>query len=133
LKFVRKKPPVRIRSTRPFQERIVLERDKIVEFSRHWINTWNAGDIAEIMSHYAKDVEFSSPLVIQRLNRTSGKLAGADELRTYFEVSLHGGIKRRFSLESVAIGSDAFVINYNTSSWSGCLGSILSKCQYGCS
>ncbi|MFN3953319.1 MAG: nuclear transport factor 2 family protein [Pararhodobacter sp.] len=90
----------------------MLQKDRVMAFCQQWINDWNAGDVNEIMSHYSDDVDFSSPLVVQRLHRPSGRIKGAKELRSYFQVSLQGQIKPKFSLKSVAIGPDAFVIDY---------------------
>ena len=88
----------------------MLSRDHVRQFVDEWLTAWNGADLPAIMSHYEDDVEFSSPLIAKRLGRPSGKIHGAAELRAYFQSSLSGEVPPRFTLSSIAIGTDSFAI-----------------------
>ena len=54
------------------------------DFAKNWIGAWNSHHIDAILSHYADDVEFTSPFVVRLLNQLDGTLHGLVELRSYF-------------------------------------------------
>lgn len=57
-------------------------------FARSWLDAFNAHDLDRIMSHYAEDVEHSSPTVLRVLGEPSGIVRGRPALRAYFEKAL---------------------------------------------
>jgi len=59
----------------------MIERSWAEDFARDWIESWNAHDLERILGHYADDFEMTSPLIVQRLGITDGKLKGKDAVR----------------------------------------------------
>lgn len=59
-------------------------------FAQGWIEAWNRRDLESLLSHYAEDVEFRSPLVVRLLGEpfTSGTVRGRQNLRDYFAKAL---------------------------------------------
>ena len=57
-------------------------------FAREWVQAWNQRDLEAILSHYAEDVEFQSPLVVKLLGESSGTVRGKQNLREYFRKAL---------------------------------------------
>ena len=57
-------------------------------FAKGWIQAWNQRDLEAVLSHYAEDVEFQSPLVVKLLGETSGIVRGKQNLREYFRKAL---------------------------------------------
>ena len=41
-------------------------------FAKNWVQAWNERDLEGVLSCYTEDVEFSSPLVVKLLGKTSG-------------------------------------------------------------
>jgi ketosteroid isomerase-like protein len=42
-------------------------------FADEWTDAWNAHDLDRILSHYAADVVFESPVIRERLGKASGR------------------------------------------------------------
>jgi SnoaL-like protein len=57
-------------------------------FARAWIQAWNSRDLEALLSHYADDIAFSSPLVVKLLGEASGTVHGKKNLREYFVKAL---------------------------------------------
>jgi hypothetical protein len=53
-----------------------------------WIEAGNRKDVEAIMSLYAGDPEFESPLVVEIAKEASGRLRGRAQLRQYFATTL---------------------------------------------
>ena len=81
-------------------------------FADAWVAAWNRRDLDEIMSHYAKGVRLTSPLVTRRYGRSDGTLRGRKTLREYFEIGLRQVPELRFELRSVLTGPAGLAIVY---------------------
>ena len=57
-------------------------------FGNLWIQGWNQRDPEAVLSHYADDVEFQSPLVVTLLGEPTGIVRGKQDLREYFRQAL---------------------------------------------
>lgn len=77
-----------------------------------WIAAWNAHDLERILSHYAEQLEFVSPLVVSRLDRADGTIRTKDELKRYFEPSLEPGSDLKFELLDVMAGVSSSTLLY---------------------
>lgn len=56
----------------------------INKFAAHWIESWNSHDVEEIISHYAEDVEITTPLLKLNDSYESGSLKGKILVKNYF-------------------------------------------------
>jgi ketosteroid isomerase-like protein len=90
----------------------MLDRTQAEAFATEWVTAWNNRDLERVLSHYAEDFSFSSPLIARVANEPSGKLRGKAQVGAYWEKALARLPDLRFTLESVLWGVDSLVINY---------------------
>ncbi len=81
-------------------------------FARGWLAAWNRHDLEAILSHYAEEVELTSPFVIQVLGEPSGIVRGKDNLRMYFGMGLAMFPDLHLELIRVFVGVSSVVIHY---------------------
>ena len=81
-------------------------------FAASWYAAWNAHDIDRIMSHYAVEIEHSSPF-IKRYNGTDDtSLRGAAAVRDYFDRALKRNPTLRFDPLHLTIGLESAILVY---------------------
>jgi len=83
-------------------------------FAEEWLFAWNSHDLEAVLSHYANDVEFTSPFAVELVERADGTLHGADELRAYFGRALTAFPDLRFSGLRVARGVSSITLCYRS-------------------
>lgn len=81
-------------------------------FAVEWNAAWNAHDLDRILSHYAPDVVFESPVIRERLGKASGQVKGKDELRAYWSGAFKAFPDLRFEVLDVLAGVDGGAIRY---------------------
>lgn len=81
-------------------------------FADEWIAAWNAHDLDRILSHYAVDVVFESPVIRQRLGKASGQVRGIEALRAYWSGAFKAYPDLRFELLDLFEGVDGGAIRY---------------------
>lgn len=85
----------------------------LAAFADEWIAAWNAHDLDRILSHYAEDIVFRSPLVRERYGKASGEVCGKAELRDYWSAAFRPGAPSlRFERLEVLAGVDGGAIRY---------------------
>jgi ketosteroid isomerase-like protein len=84
----------------------------VAEFARAWIEAWNSHDLERVLSHYAADVELSSPLAAERVPGSGGHVRGEAALRAYWEPALAANPDLHFELEAVLTAVDGCTILY---------------------
>ena len=77
-----------------------------------WIAAWNSHNLDGICSHYAEDVEFSSPFIVTLLCEPSGIIHGRENLRACFAKGLERVPDLHFELIEVFAGVGRIVIYY---------------------
>lgn len=82
------------------------------QFAEQWVNGWNAHDLDAVLSHFADDAVFTSPVAAQILPETGGVLRGKAAIRGYWAVGLEKIPDLRFEVVQVYTGVDTVVINY---------------------
>jgi hypothetical protein len=82
------------------------------EFAREWIDAWNARDLERILSHYSRDVVFTSPVAAQVVPESRGVIRGIDALRSYWTAALQRNPDLHFDLVSVLETVDGITILY---------------------
>ena len=73
-----------------------MNRDEAEQFAREWINDWCACDVDRIVSHFAEDARFVSPVAARRTG--SPVVNGRDALKQYWQV-VHSFGSFRFTLD----------------------------------
>jgi|ERR1700722_9138965 hypothetical protein len=84
------------------------------EFAKDWIKAWNDHQIEAILSHYAEDVEFTSPFIVRLLNQPNGTISGLSDLRAYFLKGLEAYPDLRFELIEVLEGVNSVTLYYHS-------------------
>lgn len=79
-------------------------------FAEEWIAAWNGHDLDAILSHYADNIVFLSPLAAQRLG--NGRVVGLPALRSYWAAGLAAQPELKFELLSVLLGFNSATIQY---------------------
>ncbi|MDX1694668.1 MAG: nuclear transport factor 2 family protein [Ketobacteraceae bacterium] len=82
------------------------------EFAKEWIDAWNAHDLERIISHYADDVVFKSPVIQKLLNDPAGEIVGKSKLRDYFSVGLKNYPNLKFELVNCLEGVGNILLYY---------------------
>lgn len=79
-------------------------------FAAEWIAAWNARDLDRILSHYADDVVFLSPVAQRLLGK--GRVEGIAALRDYWAKGLAGLPELRFDLIDILVGHECLTLLY---------------------
>jgi hypothetical protein len=90
----------------------MITNDKVHEFAECWISAWNSHDLEAILSHYDDEVVLTSPVAARILNDPSGKVAGKEALRIYFQKGLEAYPNLSFQLLDVLKGLSSVVLYY---------------------
>jgi hypothetical protein len=83
-------------------------------FADEWISAWNSHDIDAIMSHYADEIEFYSPVIIRLNINPEGKISNKADLKTYFLKGLSAYPDLHFNLHYVLSGLGSVVLYYES-------------------
>jgi len=89
-----------------------MEPIDAVEFAATWAAAWNAHDVEAVLSHFADDVTFSSPLAAEIVPGSGGVVRGKAALRAYWSEGLRRQPDLRFEVEGAYLGVDTLVIHY---------------------
>ena len=89
-----------------------MDQHEAEAFARQWIAEWNARDVEAVLTHFADDVEFRSPLIVTVMGNPDGCVRGKDELRTYWTKALANIPDLRFELADVLVGAGVVAISY---------------------
>ena len=79
-------------------------------FANEWLAAWNARDLDRILSHYAPDIVFLSPIALARVGE--GRISGIAALRSYWEKGLAAQPDLRFELIDLLAGHECMTILY---------------------
>jgi hypothetical protein len=79
-----------------------------------WFDAWNEHDLEAVLSHYARDVEFTSPFAVELTGRADGTLRGVEELRTYFARALAAFPELCFTDLHIAQGVASITLCYRS-------------------
>ena len=82
------------------------------DFAHEWVDAWNDRDLERVLSHYAPDVELTSPLAAERVAGSGGYIRGIEALRAYWEPALAASPDLHFDLEAVLTAVDGCTILY---------------------
>ena len=65
-----------------------MDNETARRWAEQWVDDGNRHDVEAVLAHFADDVEFSSPLVVEVMGHADGVVRGKDELRRYWALSL---------------------------------------------
>jgi ketosteroid isomerase-like protein len=90
----------------------IISPDVAKRFAYSWIEDWNNHDLNAVLSHYADDFEFASPLISSIAGESSGVLCGKAAVRAYWEKGLEQIPALHFELKEVLTGVDSITLYY---------------------
>jgi hypothetical protein len=90
----------------------MLNETQVKEFAADWLRAWNAHDLDAILSHYAPEIELTSPVAVRLLNDPSGMVRGSIALRQYFARGLETYPDLAFELLEVMWGISSVILRY---------------------
>lgn len=89
-----------------------MDRALAEEFVDRWVQGWNAHDLDHVLSHFAEDVVFTSPVATQLIDGCDGVIRGKEALRAYWSEGLRRIPDLHFTVVGVYVGVATLVINY---------------------
>lgn len=92
----------------------MLTHTKATEIAEHWIANWNQHDLEQIMTHYAENIEFTSPFIVKLLGDPSGIIHGKSTLASYFAKGLAAYPDLKFEPIQVLAGVNSVLIYYHS-------------------
>ena len=85
-------------------------------FAAEWLAAWNDHDLEAILSHFADEVVFSSPLAQRIVEGSDGVIRGKEALRAYWREGLRRSPELHFEIEDLYLGISTIVIHYRNHS-----------------
>ena len=79
-------------------------------FAQDWVAAWNAHDLEGILTHYASNVVFLSPVAQRRVG--DGRVVGLPAMRAYWSQGLAAQPDLKFELADVLVGHECLTILY---------------------
>lgn len=89
-----------------------LDRNTTKAFAASWASAWNAHDVDAVLSHFAEDAVFASPVAAQLLPETAGVLRGKAAIHAYWTLAAKKVPDFHVTVSDVYTGVDTMVINY---------------------
>jgi hypothetical protein len=83
-------------------------------FSQEWIAAWNSHDLERILSHYAEDVDFFSPLAARLVGAPGGLVRGRAALGEYFSRGLEVFPELHFEPIGAMAGASSIAVHYRS-------------------
>ena len=91
-----------------------MTQEEADALAHDWISAWNAHDLEAIVSHYANDVAYASPLIALVNGNGAGSITGKDAVRAYFARALAAFPDLQFEYRMAFAGVDSLVIHYRS-------------------
>lgn len=91
-----------------------MNQEEARQFAYNWIAAWNAHDLHSILEHYADELEFYSPIIIQLDFNDSGCITNKKDLSDYFQAGLNAYPDLHFKLHNFFAGVNTIVIYYTS-------------------
>jgi ketosteroid isomerase-like protein len=89
-----------------------MDRDRAEEFAESWLQAWNDHDLDAILSHFAPEIVFTSPMATRLLKGSNGSVRGKAALRDYWSEGLRLIPDLHFEILDLYLGVNTLVINY---------------------
>jgi ketosteroid isomerase-like protein len=81
-------------------------------FAEEWIAAWNARDLDKVLTFFAEDAVFSSPLAAKVVPESGGTVRGKAALRDYWGAALAQNPELNFELTALDAGIDVLLIGF---------------------
>jgi len=92
----------------------VISPEEAELLARDWVDAFNRHDLQAVLAHYADDIEFSSPAIIDVLREPTGTIRGKEALEAYFGQALEKYPHLGFELLHILTGVNSVTILYRS-------------------
>lgn len=86
----------------------------INKFAMEWISSWNSHDLSFILTHYAEDIEITTPMIKSATGGSVDSLKGKDTVREYWQKALDKIPDLYFEFIDVTFGVNSVVLYYKS-------------------
>ena len=83
-------------------------------FAAEWIAAWNSHDLDRILSHYADDVEVTTPMIKLAMGVYDGTVRGKDAARQYWGAALQKVPDLHFELVETTQSVSSIALYYKS-------------------
>ena len=87
-----------------------MTNEEAQAFADEWIAAWNSHDLDRVLSHYAPEIVFLSPIAQKLVG--NGRVVGISALRSYWEKALANLPQLKFQLLKVLVGHACLTVLY---------------------
>lgn len=92
----------------------MIAPDTALQIAQRWFEDWNRHDLEAMLSHYAEDIDFTSPFIVKVLGNPEGRVQGKAALREYFTKGLAAYPDLKFEPLVTLIGVNSIVLHYRS-------------------
>jgi hypothetical protein len=90
----------------------MIDKQKLEQAARAWMEDWNNRSIQNLMTHYADDVIFYSHTVTKRWGIQSGKLEGKGAVEKHLRKGMEQVPGMHFEFQSLLFGLESMILLY---------------------
>ena len=83
-------------------------------FAEKWINSWNSHNLDDILSHYAEDIEVTTPMIKLATGHERASLSGKQAVEKYWDSALNKLPDLHFELVQVTAGVNSVALYYKS-------------------
>ena len=84
------------------------------KFAEDWIASWNSHNLERILSHYAEDIQITTPMIKHYLGVDTGSIKGKSAVADYWQKALEKIPDLHFELYECTIGVDSVALYYKS-------------------
>jgi hypothetical protein len=83
-------------------------------FAEKWIHSWNSHNLDDILSHYAEDIEVTTPMIKLATGHEDASLSGKQSVGNYWATALSKLPDLHFELVQVTAGVNSVALYYKS-------------------
>lgn len=76
-----------------------MTHEEIEAFAQRWAESWNAGDVEQVLEHFHQEIVFTSPTALEVVG--SATVRGKEALRAYWTTALQRVGTLHFTVEHI--------------------------------
>ncbi|WP_293871109.1 nuclear transport factor 2 family protein [Flavobacterium sp.] len=84
------------------------------KFAKEWIESWNSHNLEEILSHYAEDIEITTPMIKLAIGGETDTLKGKENVSNYWRKALKNIPDLHFELYDVTFCVNSIALYYKS-------------------
>lgn len=91
---------------------MIITDDFAAGFARNWAAAWNSHDMDRILEHYSEGFTITSPIALQRLPDSGGRITGKAAVSAYWTLALEKIPDLYFEVLDVLAGVNGITVYY---------------------